>query len=89
MGPSLTAQVFMPCPGWKETLEPAWSKAGKDSMWAHFEPGGNLWVLAGGWDVKKLLTKISPLTLFVGLLCHIGAFQLFVTVETRCRSLLK
>ena len=43
-----TERLSIPCPGWKETLEPAWSKAWNDSMWAGFELGGNLLALAGG-----------------------------------------
>jgi len=47
-----TDKLFIPFPGWRETLEPAWSKAWNDSSWKPFELGGNLLALAGGESVK-------------------------------------
>lgn len=40
-------RASLDCKGWRETLEPAWSKAWNDSSWKPFELGGNLLALAG------------------------------------------
>lgn len=40
-------RASLDCKGWRETLEPAWSKAWNDSSWNPFEHGGNLLALAG------------------------------------------